>query len=104
MAKCYILPCLRCGRLREVTRRDAISCSSACRVWLHRHPWVLKEHRRLAREAGVSLFTFLKARAVLHYARNLAERLGAGELGLDEALALMIHRNGTVSVKGAKAT
>jgi len=41
--------CLRCRQPFWATRWDAISCSGKCRVWLHRHPEVLKAAYRIAR-------------------------------------------------------
>jgi hypothetical protein len=38
MPKRYTLICVVCGREAEVARRDATTCSTKCRVWLHRHP------------------------------------------------------------------
>ena len=38
MAKRYILHCAVCDRLYDATRKDALTCSSRCRVQLHRRP------------------------------------------------------------------
>jgi hypothetical protein len=34
---CRVSVCAACDRLYETARAHAITCSGACRVWLHRH-------------------------------------------------------------------
>jgi hypothetical protein len=36
--KRYVIQCVACGLLQEVSRSDAVCCSSGCRVRLKRHP------------------------------------------------------------------
>lgn len=80
MAKRYIICCAACGALHEVARRDALTCSVACRVWLHRHPDHLAELRALAGSARIEVFDIIEAKAIRELRPDLADRMVSGEL------------------------
>lgn len=47
MTKRYIVVCAACDGLHETSRRNTFSCSSACRVKLHRNPQLMEDLRAL---------------------------------------------------------
>lgn len=81
MAKRYIITCVSCGLLTEVSRRNAWSCSSRCRVHLHRHRDVLGDLQKRAQTYHVEVFHILEAGAVGRLRPDLQE---AVELGMAE--------------------
>lgn len=46
--------CLRCERLFVASRRDARTCSGACRTWLSRHPERREELETIAYRADLN--------------------------------------------------
>jgi hypothetical protein len=76
--KRYILCCAVCGLVFEATRRDALWCSSSCRVWLKRHPVHLNELRATCKAAYIAPFHLLLAKAVLVLRADLEARINAG--------------------------
>jgi hypothetical protein len=86
MAKCYIICCAICGCLHETSRRDALTCSSKCRVSLHRHPEKLNKLRKQSETCDVKPFMVLQAQALHHLRPDLVPRIMSGEAKLDDLL------------------
>jgi hypothetical protein len=84
MAKCYIISCAACDRLHKVSRRDALTCSIRCRVWLKRHPDKLQFLREICRKLEVTLFLMLQAKARLALRPELEARICSGEVTLED--------------------
>jgi hypothetical protein len=85
MAKRYIIACAICADLIEVTRCDALTCSSRCRVHLHRHPDAVTQLRAAARSVQVDVFCILEAHAARALCPDLAERIADGGLTMEAA-------------------
>jgi len=89
--KRYISECLACGDLYQAHRRHSITCSSACRVWLHRHP----ERRRILEEAcrtlEIPVSLALQVKAIERLLPDLKPRLASGELSIEEAQAAAVE-------------
>ena len=103
MAKCYIICCAICGRLHETSRRDALTCSSKCRVSLHRHPERLQDFRKVCTQMDVSPISVLMAKAVIRLRPDLDERISAGELTVEGAQSLVAEAFHDLVTKIAKA-
>ncbi len=103
MAKCYIITCLVCERFHEVTRRDALTCSGACRVWLRRHPERLQDFRKVCKHMDVTPVSVLMAKAVIRLRPDLGERISAGELTVEDAQSLVASTFHDLVMKIAKA-
>lgn len=84
MNRCYIITCAACGLLHEVSRRGALTCSTSCRVWLHRHPEVLVELRAHCETFEIEVFALLEASATRILRPDLSERMLAGEIELED--------------------
>lgn len=84
MAKCYIITCAVCDLLTQVTRTDALTCGSRCRVWLHRHPDHVKPLVRAAKVVDVPVFLVLEAAAIERLRPDLGEPLRAGTLKIED--------------------
>jgi hypothetical protein len=68
MRKRYTMTCAVCGREAEVDRRDAVTCSTKCRVALHRHPELLRRKKSIE-ERRARRFTAQELRAARAFAR-----------------------------------
>jgi hypothetical protein len=53
MAKCYVIVCPACDRM-DIVQRPALTCSTACRVRLHRHPELHPDPSVALRAPGLS--------------------------------------------------
>jgi hypothetical protein len=80
MAKCYILACVVCGKLFDATGRNALTCSSTCRVWLKRHPEYLQFLREICRKLGMTPFDMLRAEAARFLRPYFDSQIASGEL------------------------
>ena len=80
MAKCYIIACVVCGKLFDATGRNAITCSSTCRVWLKRHPEYWQFLREICRKLGITPFDMLRAEAARFLRPDFDSRIASGEL------------------------
>jgi hypothetical protein len=103
MAKCYIISCVACHRLHEVCRRDALTCSTRCRVWLSRHPKRLQEFRDICKRLEVTPISVLMTKAQIRLRPDLGERIGTGELSIESAQNLMADAFHHLVAKIAKA-
>jgi hypothetical protein len=83
--KRYIFACAACGGLAPSNRRDSITCSGACRVYLHRHPEVLAHLRAIATRFETSVATVLRARAIGLLRPDLSEQVSAGTVTIETA-------------------
>ena len=80
MAKCYIIACVVCGKLFDATGRNATTCSSACRVWLKRHPEYSQFLRETCRKLEIAPFDMLRAEAARFLRPYLDSQIVSGEL------------------------
>jgi hypothetical protein len=80
MAKCYILARVVCGKLFDATGRNALTCSSTCRVWLKRHPEYSQLLREICRKLGITPFDMLRAEAARFLRPYFDSRIASGEL------------------------
>jgi hypothetical protein len=103
MPKCYIISCVACDRLHEISRRDALTCSTRCRVWLKRHPERLQDFRKVCKQMDVTPISVLMAKAVIRLRPDLDERVSAGELTLEDAQNLVAGAFHDLVTKIAKA-
>ncbi len=76
----HVYVCAACGCLEETSRAHTTTCSTACRVRLHRHPDLVAPTLRICEALGVGLAKVLRADAVRRLRPDLAERLLAGTL------------------------
>jgi hypothetical protein len=79
MAKCYIIACVVCGKLFDATGRNALTCSSTCRVWLKRHPQYSQFLREICRKLGITPFDMLRAEAARFLRPYFDSRIASGE-------------------------
>ena len=79
MAKCYIIACVVCGKLFDGTGRNALSCSSTCRVWLKRHPEYSQFLREICRKLEITPFDMLRAEAARFLRPYFDSRIASGE-------------------------
>ena len=79
MAKCYIIACVVCGKLFDATGRNALTCSSTCRVWLKRHPEYFQFLREICRKLGITPFDMLRAEAARFLRPYFDPRIASGE-------------------------
>jgi hypothetical protein len=91
MAKCYIIQCAVCGLLTDVTRRDAVTCSSRCRVRLHRNPRILDPIRQLSQAWDVKLFQILEAGAIREVTPDLSTRISACQSTVAEVRSQVVQ-------------
>ena len=103
MAKCYIISCVVCKRLHEVSRRDALTCSTRCRVWLTRHPKRLQEFREICERMDVTPISVLTATARIRLRPYLDERIQTGELSIEDEQNLVADAFHQLVTKIAKA-
>jgi hypothetical protein len=87
--KRYVFVCAACGCLDE-GRRDQITCSTRCRVKLHRHPELLAATRQAAEAFDVTVAATLQARAVHLLRPDLASQIEAGKATFDSINAEML--------------
>lgn len=97
----WVIVCLACEGLAGVSRSDALTCSPACRVWLHRHPTKRTDHVAGLVAAGelsgfgqskpeaVLLSRQLRYQALRLMLPDLAEQVRAGRLGVEGARQAM---------------
>lgn len=85
MPKRYIFLCPVCRQLAESTRNDKLTCSTACRVWLKRHPGFLDAERAACKRFGSTVPLDSIARALYMLCPELFEQVGHAELSLEEA-------------------
>ena len=79
-----VFVCANCNRLDSSERRHTITCSTACRVALHRHPERLASLKATCAEHKVSVARVLQSRAVLMLRPDLGHRIQSGELETDD--------------------
>jgi len=84
MAKCYIIACVGCGKLFDATGRNAITCSSTCRVWLKRHPEYWQFLREICRKLKITPFDMLRAEAARFLRPYFDSRIASGEFTLKD--------------------
>lgn len=77
--KRHVFICLGCDRLAYSTRSDAITCSTACRVRVHR----TGEAKALRKALDGSLSRERQLEAVRLLRPDLADRIMAGKIKLD---------------------
>jgi len=84
-SKCYVTVCVGCGLLHDVSRRDQLTCSPACRVRAHRDG-SLKRLRRVAAEFKTSpeLMQFASATELLR--PDLAPAIMSGERNYEDIM------------------
>ena len=103
MAKCYIISCAACNRLHEVCRRDVLTCSTRCRIWLSRHPKRLKEFREICERLEITPISVLTTKAQIRLRPDLDERIRTGELSDEDAQSLVASAFHDLVTKIAKA-
>jgi hypothetical protein len=89
--KRYILTCAACGLLTDVTRRNALTCSTRCRVSLHRHPDVLDGLREICRQLRVTPFGVLEMNALRVLRPDFSAAIEAGTLEMDAVRADVVR-------------
>lgn len=82
--KCYVFVCAGCDLLSQSERSDALTCSTQCRVRAHRNGW-LKTLHGIADRMHISAASILQAKAVQQLRPDLADRMRAGTITLDDA-------------------
>ncbi len=81
----YVFQCAGCGLLDMADRRDAFTCSPACRVKAHRSGSAARL-RRIAEDYGTSPARIRQAAAVELLRPDLAARIKGGHLPMDAAM------------------
>lgn len=84
-----VFVCLACDLLAESSRADALTCSSRCRVWLHRNPERLDSLKAACAPMRLRPSTVQEAHAIRRLRPDLATRIGAGELENNDVRADM---------------
>lgn len=84
--------CAACGKIVRGRHAQAVTCSVACRVRLHRHPGVREQLDTECRGAGLTLPQLLERRALAIEHPDLAERIAAGDLVLEDARTKVYKR------------
>lgn len=98
--KRYVFACAACGRLDE-GRRDQLTCSTACRVWLHRHPAILVRLRAVARHCDVPVSGLLHAHAIVALCPELEAPIMARTLTMADAQPLVLAALGRRAMQAA---
>jgi hypothetical protein len=78
-----VFRCIYCDRLADSSRSHAITCSTACRVALHRNPEALERLERIADDLPVGML--LEIGAVMELRPDLGEQIESGTLKVYEA-------------------
>lgn len=93
--KRYVYVCWACDDLADSGRPDAVTCSPACRVWLHRHP----DHREPlematahanalgADDCVIPPAMILQHKAIVRLRPDLADEIKAGKRSVDDCRA-----------------
>jgi hypothetical protein len=76
--KRYVFLCLGCDFLADSTRSDALTCSPACRVRVHRHPEGQARLRKDAEAFGITPASILQAAAIYVLRPDLGDAVLAG--------------------------
>jgi hypothetical protein len=85
MRKRYIFVCPVCDRLTDALRNDALTCSTACRVRLHRNPSLLDADRKIYQQLRVPLSMELQARALQELCPELQKPILEAKLTVKDA-------------------
>jgi hypothetical protein len=101
MAKCDIIACVVCGKLFDATGKNAITCSSTCRVWLKHHPEYSQFLREICRKLAITPFDMLRAEAARFLRPYLDSRIASGELTWTDFQTEMACVLEEVAIKGA---
>lgn len=89
--KCYVFVCLGCGMLAHSARSDAVTCSPACRVRVHRNG-TAKSERAVWQRHDLPLSIVQQVKAVRELAPELMPALERGEMALDNEARTLIWR------------
>lgn len=81
----YVFQCAGCGLLDMADRRDAITCSPACRVKAHRSGSAARL-RRIAEAYGIPPALIRQAAAVELLRPDLVARIKSGAMSMDAAM------------------
>ncbi|HEX7349069.1 MAG TPA: hypothetical protein VF264_05430 [Rhodanobacteraceae bacterium] len=79
-----VFECIACGRLADSQRSDAITCSPACRVWLHRHPERLDAIKRTCAGPGIPVAMLQEANAIRALLPDTSDRIARGEVEMED--------------------
>lgn len=79
----WVFCCAHCGVLELSSRRDATTCSPACRVAFHRHG---SEFRAIAASLHVPLATVGHVAAIKRLVPDAAAPLTAGTKSIDDVM------------------
>ena len=93
------------GVSTKTSRRDALTCSSKCRVSLHRHPEKLNKLRKQAETCDVEPFMVLQAQALHQLRPDLVPRIMSGDATLDDVqpeVAETLWKRALATVMGAE--
>jgi hypothetical protein len=82
--KRYVIKCLECGVLDEVSRKNVLTCSPACRVRAHRNG-TIKRYRAAAESMGFPVTLSPRINALIELRPDLAKRVQSGELTEEDA-------------------
>jgi hypothetical protein len=85
MHKRYIFLCPVCRQLADSTRNDKLTCSTACRVWLKRHPGFLDAAHASCKSCGTTVPLESIARAINMLCPELFNQICRRELSLEDA-------------------
>lgn len=85
-AKCYVFICAGCGLLAESRRSDAVTCSTACRVRIHRSGWS-KTLQRVAAAYRIDVAALGQAKAIERLSPDIAAEICAGSITIAQAQA-----------------
>lgn len=85
-SKCYIFVCAGCCLLAESSRKDTLTCSTACRVKAHRSG-KLADIKRVAASFEISAALILQAKAAQMLVPELAAKVAQGTLTFDDIRA-----------------
>jgi hypothetical protein len=110
MTKCYIVTCAVCGSLHEVHRRAALTCSTKCRVRLHRNPHLLDALREAGRDVKPDderdgMFGMCQALAIDKLCPQLMDAIKNGTLTLDAVQPQVVrafNKLGTAQIRKTK--
>ncbi len=83
--------CIACDKLAESHRGHAVTCSPACRVWIHRHPERLASLRATCEALKVEPGMVQECAAAGRLRPDLSALIGAGELSVHDVRA-DVHR------------
>lgn len=79
-----VFECAACGKLADTTRAHAITCSTACRVALHRHPERFEALKEVCAALKVRPAMVLEANAIKALRPDLVDKIVQGAIEIED--------------------